>query len=180
MKRIRSLTLAPWLLLAVPAAAADLFVGPGQPYAETHEAIAAAAPGDRIFVAPGIYAAFELDKPVEIRGAGPTVTRVSDFLTLQGATVAGIPAGAVATLASLGLEHADPTGTTDQPLLEISGNPGTVVLQDVHVNVISFAQPLSARGSPRPTPAGSCCRAATSSASTDRRSAASGIPRSTR
>jgi hypothetical protein len=54
-----------------PTAVVDPFQGRGD-YTSVGEAVAAAKPGDRILVHPGLYEeAFEIDKPLEILGQGP-------------------------------------------------------------------------------------------------------------
>ena len=116
------------------AAGADLFVGPGQSFAEVHAAVAAAQPGDRIFVAPGQYEGFDLTKPVEIRGSGVGATRIGSFSTPAATEVSGIPAGATATLADMSFDPAWFLTLTFGARIAVIDNHGTVVLQNVRVN----------------------------------------------
>jgi hypothetical protein len=62
-------------LIAVPAAAATLMVGSGQPYKAPSEAVAAARPGDTIRIAPGTYydCAIWTTGNLTIEGSGPGV-----------------------------------------------------------------------------------------------------------
>jgi hypothetical protein len=130
----------PILLLAAPKAfAADLFVGPGQPFTTVQAAVDAASPGDRVFVAPGIYQAFTVDKPIEVRGAGPGQTRITNIIVDTRVQVTDIQAGRVATLAGMSISHSNPQVLGDYAMVEILGNGGTVVLHNVQVN----AMPMS-------------------------------------
>ncbi|MFT5079974.1 MAG: hypothetical protein ACI9C2_001882 [Gammaproteobacteria bacterium] len=126
-------------MLASLAHAADLNVGPGQPFMEIDEAIAAASPGDRIFVGPGIYKPFDLVKPVEVRGLGPLQTRVLGFVPGDFASVSGIPVGATATISNMAFDIVNPTASTSHPLVDIHANAGTVVLQNVEINLFPAA-----------------------------------------
>lgn len=127
------------LALAELALAADHFVGPGHPHADVSSAIAAAAPGDRIFVAPGLYPGFDLSKPVEIRGAGVGQTRIGSWVSTARTTVTGIPAGSTATLANMSFDPAWYLTQTFGPQLTLVDNPGTVLLQDVGTNLFPTA-----------------------------------------
>jgi hypothetical protein len=62
-------------LIAVPAAAATLMVGTGQPYKAPSEAVGAARPGDTIRIAPGTYSdcAIWTTGNLTIEGSGPSV-----------------------------------------------------------------------------------------------------------
>lgn len=62
-------------VLAPHSLAGDLFVGAGHPFSEIDPAIAAAAPGDRIFVDSGTFLPFDLTKAAEIT---PAATRLSN------------------------------------------------------------------------------------------------------
>jgi len=59
-------------LLAVPASAADLTVGPSGQFSTIQAAVDVAQAGDRILVASGEYAGAQVNKAVEIRGTGAT------------------------------------------------------------------------------------------------------------
>lgn len=133
-------TLVALVALPFPALAGDLFVGPGQAFTQIQEAIDAASPGDRIFVAPGNYLSFELNKPLEVRGTGVAQTFVENFSFPSVTKVTGIPAGAVATVSSMVFTHSN-VNIAFEPMLEVSNNAGSVVLQHVHINTLSFAQP---------------------------------------
>jgi uncharacterized protein (TIGR03382 family) len=89
-----------WFTL--PAAAATLSVGPHEPYADLASAVAAAAPGDRIALGPGVWPAVTLSRAVELVGlegaarttitaaAGvPAVTVGAAQVTLRGLTLDG-------------------------------------------------------------------------------------------
>ncbi|MBM3976553.1 MAG: hypothetical protein FJ299_06135 [Planctomycetes bacterium] len=134
------------VLLVLPASAADHFVGPGQPYAEIQPAIDAAQPGDRIFVAPGLYQPFDVAKALEIRGSGPGSTSVTGFFPGLYTKVLNVPSGAIATLAGMSFIHSDPTAQTINPLVHVGANAGTVVLQDLQINVVGLAYPLIGPG----------------------------------
>jgi len=139
----RSLLVA--LALPAPGAlafAADLYVGPGHPYAQIDQAIAAAAPGDRIFVEAGLFEVFHLDKPLDVRGAGPGATRVTGFVPGAFTRVTGIPADATATIVGMSFDHTDPTVLTQTPVLEVQGCAGSVVLHSVTVNTEPMAYHL--------------------------------------
>lgn len=94
MKRVRSCLWGAglWLAFAAPAAApaADLHVGPGQPYATIQAAVDAAAPLDQIIVHDGVYA-----ENVVI--ATPLALRSLDFLTSGGNDGAVLQAGAASS-----------------------------------------------------------------------------------
>lgn len=126
--------------LSLPALAGDLFVGPGQPFTQIQQAIDAASPGDRVFVAPGNYLSFELNKAIEVRGAGVAETFVRNFSFPSTTKVSGIPAGAVATISSMVFTHED-INIQSQPLVRVSDNAGTVVFHHVHIATLTFAQP---------------------------------------
>ena len=67
MKRTLVLPLVLTVLGIVQAAsAAVIYVGQSLPLNEIYKGIAAAAPGDTIFVNPGSYAPFTVDKAVKI------------------------------------------------------------------------------------------------------------------
>jgi hypothetical protein len=65
---------------AVPARAATLQVGPGEPYAQPSQAIAAAHDGDTILIAPGSYfdCAVVGHSNLTIAGSGPDTTVLTD------------------------------------------------------------------------------------------------------
>lgn len=68
------------VLLSLSALAADLYVGPGQPYATVVDAVAAAAANDTVHVAAGVYVGtVTVNTPVTIvgSGAGATILRGS-------------------------------------------------------------------------------------------------------
>lgn len=109
-------------------------MGPGHPHAQITSAIEAAGPGDRIFVMPGTYDDFWLEKALEVRGVGPGLTRIAGFEPGSRTRVSGIAAGQVATLAEMSFETLAVGVTTAHPVLDVSGNAGTVVLQRVSVN----------------------------------------------
>ena len=64
-----------WLVIAaLPAAAADLYVGDGEPgsYATIQEAVDAANPGDTVYVTPGEYFEhLDVDKALNLLGLEP-------------------------------------------------------------------------------------------------------------
>jgi hypothetical protein len=134
--RLRALpaVLALLATVAPTARAADLWVGPGHPYAQIQPAIDAAAPGDRIFVSAGTFANFTLTKALEIRGLGADKTFVRDFLPAGYTRVTGIPLGATATLAGMAFDFVEPAITTTHPLVDLADNQGTVVLQSLRIN----------------------------------------------
>jgi hypothetical protein len=115
-------------------AATDHFVGPGQAHAQIAGAIAVAQNGDRVFVMAGTYDNFLLEKAIEVRGAGATQTHIGNVDRGIGTRVSAIPAGAVATISDMGFVVSSVGVVNDYPLLAISDNPGTVVLQSVSVN----------------------------------------------
>ncbi|MFS8614138.1 nitrous oxide reductase family maturation protein NosD [Limnochorda sp.] len=89
-----------WALVAGPAAAATLTVGPHQAYTSITEAVQAAAPGDTIRIEPGRYREhLVIDRPLTLVGEpgavidgggdGDVVTLAADGITLQGLTVRG-------------------------------------------------------------------------------------------
>jgi hypothetical protein len=126
--------LAALALCVAPLQATDHFVGGPSGFATIAEAIAAAAPGDRIFVAPGIYTGFDLNKAVEIRGAGINQTRIGNSFDPKRTTVSGIPAGGVVVLSSMSFNPAWFLTVDSGPQVTIQQNAGTVVLNDIGVN----------------------------------------------
>jgi len=107
------------------ALAADLHVGPAQPYASVGDAFDAASSGDRILVEPGTYSepAFELDEEqvLTIEGTGPGVVIQSS------ATYRAFMMGedAELTLVDLELDAMDLVGTISAP------DGGSITLQGV-------------------------------------------------
>ena len=121
--------------LANVTAANDLFVAPGGTYPQVDAAIAAANPGDRIFVAPGQYEGFHVTKPLEIRGSGVGLTQIGDFDSPARTRVTGIPAGTVATLSDMSFDPAWFQTVEFGAQILVADNAGTVVLQNVRTNV---------------------------------------------
>jgi len=132
--RVAPLAVALLLCSASSLSAADHFVGPGQPHAQLHSAIAAAAPGDRVFVMAGTYEPFVLDKALEVRGAGPASTRIGSSSPGGRTLIFGIASGASATVADMSFEELSSVFTTGGPLLEAANNAGTIVLQRISVH----------------------------------------------
>jgi len=128
-------------LFTVSAAAGTLTVGPagtGADFTELTTAVAAAAPGDVLLVAPGQYsstATVVVNKPLTILGAGSDVTRVEslpafpvlDSLPLY---VVGLAAGEEVRIAGLGL-HAASFGGEFATAFVIENCVGPVVLADI-------------------------------------------------
>jgi hypothetical protein len=115
-KPIRALVAA--VALAAPAAPQALLTvddSGGADYTGIAEALAAAAPGDRILVAAGQYAAFTLDKAVVLVGEGAGALPQVAGLVLVTTTAGG-------TISTLGLER-----------LHVQGAAGTVLIEDVNV-----------------------------------------------
>lgn len=132
--RVASLALTALLCSASSLSAADHFVGPGQPHAQITSAIAAASPGDRVFVMAGTYEPFVLDKALEVRGSGPDLTRIGSSSPGGRTVIFGIASGAIATVADMSFEELSSVFTTGGPLLDVDNNHGTVVLQRVSVH----------------------------------------------
>ena len=87
MKKLLTLTIVlSVLLLALPAMAATLNVGPGETYATIQDAVDVASDGDVINVQPGTYSGgITVDKAVSIRGVkGSDVTFVDPLTSENG------------------------------------------------------------------------------------------------
>jgi hypothetical protein len=120
--------------LTAAARAADLFVGPGQAFADIQSAIDAASPGERVFVAPGVYETFEITKPVAVLGAGAGLVTVRNSSASSGTIVTGLPYGTEAVVA--GMEFEGPgafAGATAPARLVVRGNDGRVLVHDVRI-----------------------------------------------
>jgi hypothetical protein len=133
---------AAFALTAVQARAADLHVGAGRAFAEIQAAIDAAAPGDTIFVAPGTYDVFTLQKPLSILGAGSGSVLVRDPDGALGCVVSNLPIGTQTVLAGFELGGpAEPSLSFANPdRLRIWNCFGRVTLHDLRA---AMTQPQS-------------------------------------
>lgn len=141
----RSSRVAALLALASVASAGDLTVGPagsGADFPEVQEAIDASSPGDRILVAAGTYAPFEVDRPLRILGEGRSAVTIESPLPGGGwraMRVTGVGAGQEAIVSGMTLRAQ--TGDDGfcnvfgAPIdgARVDGNAGRVVLHDLAI-----------------------------------------------
>ena len=106
MVSLARITFTAVLLLAVPAAARTLKVGPGQPYAQPSQAAAAAQDGDHVIIAAGQYfdCAVWHQNNLTVEGESETGTVITDK-TCQGKALFVIPGNNV-TVKNLTLTRA--------------------------------------------------------------------------
>lgn len=132
--------------LATPALAADLHVdaagAPGT-FATLSAAIAAAAPGDRIFVAAGDYAeVVQVNKPLRILAEAGTVLRLPPTQSTTNLTIRDLAAGeevlvsgiqVVGAVSGLSLPSFEPHA------VQVINTAGRVVLHALDVDVTAFS-----------------------------------------
>ncbi|MEM7310799.1 MAG: hypothetical protein AAF682_29280 [Planctomycetota bacterium] len=133
-------------VLAGPAAAAILTVGPTGQFAEIADAVAAAQPDDVILVEPGTYAAFTVDKPLRVFGTAPGVL-VSSFGT-TGVEITGVASGEDVIVAGLEVQS-NPVFSAPIASIVVRDSEGTVVLQDVLVDYVLSATGVQVESSDR-------------------------------
>jgi hypothetical protein len=98
----------------------DAAGGPGSHSTAIPPAIAAAQPGDKVFVRGGVYGAFTLSKPLVVRGESNTI--ISGAVRVQ-----DVPNGAKAALSTLVVEE-----------LELFGCGGTVLVEGLRTPSSGF------------------------------------------
>jgi hypothetical protein len=151
---MRSLNLLVALTLGLSAECAlagDLLVDPGTgapAFATIQAAVNAANVGDRIFVAPGLYAERVLiTKGIELVGAGPTLTRVrptqvnSFFTPAQPPiTIQNVPAGQRVRVSGFECSSQHNGGVLPSlPMLAIFGSQGRTELSDLVLDHSSYS-----------------------------------------
>lgn len=132
--------------LATPALAADLQVdaagAPGT-FATLSGAIAAAAPGDRIFVAAGDYAEIvQVNKPLRILAEAGAVLRLPPSQSTANLTIRDIPAGAevvVSGIRVVGALSGIPFPGFEGHAVQVLNTSGRVVLHALDVDVSAFS-----------------------------------------
>lgn len=127
-------------LLAAPALASTITVGPTGAFTEISAAIAAAQPGDTLLVDAGTYQAFSVDKPLRIIGRGQVV--VAGFAT-SAISVLALPAGSEVFISGMDVDAFAVTA------INLASGLGSVVLQDVNVGQQTHAVALQANACAR-------------------------------
>lgn len=125
--------LAALLLLAMPAGANTLFVGPGQPYVDIQAAIDAAQPDDVILVAPGMYGPITVDKPLSILADGSgTVTICAP--QAEGIHVEDIQGGEELVISGMTVDASPIPLMVGPRSIHVVSSPGTVILHDLCID----------------------------------------------
>jgi len=136
--------LATLAITAAPLHAADWYVGPTGLFTEIQPAIDAAAEGDTIHVAPGVYDVFVLNKRLSILGAGPDSVLVRDPDGASGCIVLGAKFSYTQHVVLSGFELGGPaqpsTSIWNPPRLRISNCTSGVTLHDLRC---AMDEPLS-------------------------------------
>lgn len=135
---------AAYACLTASLFAADLTVGPvgtGAQYNEISAAVSAAVPGDQVFVAPGTYSAFDVDKPLKVIGAGHQFV-VVESTTSAALRISNLAPNEVVHVTGMTLQN-EPALLYTSPNLELTQNDGSVTLSDVYSSLdFTFAAPV--------------------------------------
>ncbi len=129
------------LLCVAPLAAqstlhvVDVNGGPGSSFRQIHEAVAAAAPGDRIVVRAGNYSSFRISgKPLTI--VGEPGAGLGGFIGIA-FQISGIPAGTTCAVSGLAVNTGIPYTTVG---VAVSGCEGRVLLDSIDTVLGSVVQ----------------------------------------
>jgi len=109
-------------------------VGPGGTYANIQVAINASPAGSILFVQPGTYAAFTLNKPLDIIGPGSGNAVISN-----GFTVSNLPAGTTSLISGFKVKSKGttcfPTQLNPTPnctgVIQVKSGPGAITFADI-------------------------------------------------